>query len=101
MRRRIGDHEWNETEATMMLDRKGPGVATVAAGNSRGRGTGMGASVFQQSCKRLLDVGLSLALFVVLLPVFFVVTVLVKLTSRGPVLYKQQRRAAPAAVHDL
>lgn len=41
--------------------------------------------------KRLLDLTLSLMLLILLAPVFGVVAALVKLTSRGPVLFKQQR----------
>jgi lipopolysaccharide/colanic/teichoic acid biosynthesis glycosyltransferase len=41
--------------------------------------------------KRLLDLTLSVILLVVLAPVMAVVAALVKLTSRGPVLFKQQR----------
>jgi exopolysaccharide biosynthesis polyprenyl glycosylphosphotransferase len=41
--------------------------------------------------KRILDVTVSLALLIVLAPVLAVVGVLVKLTSEGPVLFKQER----------
>ena len=41
--------------------------------------------------KRLLDVLLSAALLILLSPLMLVVAALVKLTSRGPVLFKQQR----------
>lgn len=43
------------------------------------------------SLKRLVDFGLALVLLVVSLPVLVVVAVLVKATSRGPVLYRQTR----------
>jgi exopolysaccharide biosynthesis polyprenyl glycosylphosphotransferase len=42
-------------------------------------------------CKRLLDVAVSLALLVALSPLFLLVAVLVKCTSRGPVLFRQER----------
>jgi lipopolysaccharide/colanic/teichoic acid biosynthesis glycosyltransferase len=42
-------------------------------------------------CKRTLDVALALTLLVVLAPLFVLVAVLIRLTSRGPVLYWQTR----------
>ena len=41
--------------------------------------------------KRLLDVICCILLFVVLLPLFVVISVLIKLESRGPVFFKQKR----------
>ena len=41
--------------------------------------------------KRALDIGAGLLLAVVFLPVFALVPVLIRLTSRGPVLFRQQR----------
>lgn len=41
--------------------------------------------------KRVLDLIIAAVLFVVVSPVMLIIAVLVKLTSRGPVLYKQQR----------
>ncbi len=41
--------------------------------------------------KRLFDFILAIILLVLLLPVFFVIAILVKLTSKGPILYKQER----------
>ena len=41
--------------------------------------------------KRMLDLGVSLAALVVLAPLMGMVALLVKATSRGPVLYRQQR----------
>lgn len=41
--------------------------------------------------KRLTDIAFSLALLVPLLPVLAVIALLVKLTSRGPVIFKQRR----------
>lgn len=51
--------------------------------------------------KWLLDKGLAVLAFVALLPFFVVIPVLVKLTSRGPVFYRQERlgwRGAPIKV---
>jgi lipopolysaccharide/colanic/teichoic acid biosynthesis glycosyltransferase len=41
--------------------------------------------------KRVVDIALSLLLLLVSLPLFVVLAVIVKLTSRGPVLFRQQR----------
>jgi len=44
-----------------------------------------------RATKRLIDVLGSLALLVMLSPVFFIVAAAIKLTSRGPVLFRQKR----------
>jgi lipopolysaccharide/colanic/teichoic acid biosynthesis glycosyltransferase len=44
-----------------------------------------------RATKRLIDVLGSMALLVLLSPLFFVVAVAIKLTSRGPVLFRQKR----------
>ena len=49
------------------------------------------------AAKRLLDIGGSLALLVVLAPVLLVVAALVRLTSAGPVFFRQQRVGENAA----
>lgn len=41
--------------------------------------------------KRVVDVGVSAVGLIILLPVFLIVAVLIKLTSRGPVFYRQER----------
>jgi lipopolysaccharide/colanic/teichoic acid biosynthesis glycosyltransferase len=41
--------------------------------------------------KRLLDFVMALALLIILLPLFLILALLIKLTSRGPVLYRQTR----------
>jgi len=41
--------------------------------------------------KRILDILISLSVIVVLLPVFAVITVAIKLSSKGPTIFKQQR----------
>jgi lipopolysaccharide/colanic/teichoic acid biosynthesis glycosyltransferase len=43
------------------------------------------------TAKRSVDIGLALVALVTLLPVALVIAMLVKLTSRGPVFYRQQR----------
>jgi len=48
-------------------------------------------SGWKHNIKRLMDVALSSAALVVLSPVVLLVAVLVKLTSKGPVFYKQER----------
>jgi lipopolysaccharide/colanic/teichoic acid biosynthesis glycosyltransferase len=44
-----------------------------------------------RATKRLIDVLGSLALLVLLSPIFLVIAAIIKLTSRGPVLFRQQR----------
>jgi Undecaprenyl-phosphate glucose phosphotransferase len=46
---------------------------------------------FNSAVKRLIDIGISLAALVALALPFAVIALLVKLTSRGPVFYKQER----------
>lgn len=41
--------------------------------------------------KRAMDVGISLSLFILLSPLMALIVVLVKLTSRGPIIYRQLR----------
>jgi lipopolysaccharide/colanic/teichoic acid biosynthesis glycosyltransferase len=41
--------------------------------------------------KRTIDIVLSFILIVVLLPIFLIIALLIKLTSRGPIIFKQQR----------
>jgi len=45
----------------------------------------------QSSLKRLFDIGCALLAFLFLLPVFLILGLAVRLTSRGPVLFKQRR----------
>jgi undecaprenyl phosphate N,N'-diacetylbacillosamine 1-phosphate transferase len=45
----------------------------------------------KESCKRIIDILVSLLAVVILLPVFAVATLAVKLTSRGPAVFKQER----------
>ena len=47
--------------------------------------------VWQQYAKRLIDIFASLILIVVLLPVYIVTILIVKVTSKGPVIFKQER----------
>lgn len=46
---------------------------------------------WQEKTKRLLDILLSLVAIVIFLPVFLVLAVIIKSTSTGPVIYKQER----------
>ncbi|MBN2892103.1 MAG: sugar transferase [Bacteroidales bacterium] len=48
-------------------------------------------SVSQENLKRIIDVSLSLLAVIILIPVYFVVALGVKLSSKGPVFYKQER----------
>ncbi|GAB1454149.1 undecaprenyl-phosphate glucose phosphotransferase [Draconibacterium sp.] len=46
---------------------------------------------WQENAKRLLDVFLSLIAIVILFPVFVALAIIIKISSKGPVLYKQER----------
>ena len=46
---------------------------------------------WQENTKRLLDVVFSLIAMVIFLPIFIALAVIIKSTSRGPVIYKQER----------
>ncbi len=46
---------------------------------------------WQENMKRLLDVSLSLIASVIFLPVFIVLAIIIKTTSKGPILYRQER----------
>lgn len=46
---------------------------------------------WQQSVKRILDILVSLFFLLLLLPVFMVTAIIIKMTSRGPVLFRQER----------
>lgn len=46
---------------------------------------------WQENTKRLLDVVLSLIAMILFSPVFIVLAIIIKTTSRGPVIYKQER----------
>jgi len=46
---------------------------------------------WQENTKRLLDVLISTIAIILFLPVFIVLAIIIKSTSRGPVLYKQER----------
>ena len=41
--------------------------------------------------KRIIDICISISALIILLPVFMVITVLIRITSRGPAIFKQQR----------
>ena len=46
---------------------------------------------WQEKTKRLLDIILSLCAIIIFLPVFSVLAIIIKVTSKGPVIYKQER----------
>ncbi|WP_020398779.1 TIGR03013 family XrtA/PEP-CTERM system glycosyltransferase [Kordiimonas gwangyangensis] len=50
-----------------------------------------GGTGIERIAKRLLDIAVSMLLLLITLPVMLVVAVLVKVTSRGPVFYRQER----------
>jgi lipopolysaccharide/colanic/teichoic acid biosynthesis glycosyltransferase len=41
-------------------------------------------------CKRVFDIIISSAAIIILLPVFFIVVVAIRLTSKGPAIFKQE-----------
>lgn len=47
--------------------------------------------MFNKIAKRLFDFIVSLIGFIILIPVFLIVSILIKLDSRGPILFKQKR----------
>lgn len=47
--------------------------------------------VWQQYAKRLIDIFASLILIVVLMPVYIITAIIVKATSKGPIIFKQER----------
>jgi exopolysaccharide biosynthesis polyprenyl glycosylphosphotransferase len=47
--------------------------------------------VWQQSLKRIIDVVMSLVAILILLPVFFILAILVKSTSKGAIFFNQER----------
>ncbi len=58
--------------------------------------------VWQQSAKRFIDIVASLSALILLSPVFTIVAILVKLSSKGPVIYSQERigiNGAPFKMH--
>jgi len=50
-----------------------------------------GLTVFQSFIKRAFDIFFSLIVLILLSPLFFIIAILIKLTSKGPVFYKQER----------
>ncbi len=50
-----------------------------------------GGSIFERALKRTMDVIISLVFLVVTAPLFLMSALAVKLSSKGPILYKQQR----------
>ncbi|MCF6333312.1 MAG: sugar transferase [Draconibacterium sp.] len=46
---------------------------------------------WQENTKRLLDVSLSIIASIIFLPVFVVLAIIIKATSKGPIFYKQER----------
>ncbi len=52
---------------------------------------GVGKSTFYFITKRLIDVTFSLFSLIIFMPLLFVIAVLIKLDSQGPVIFKQER----------
>ena len=47
--------------------------------------------MYKKYIKRTLDIFLSLIGLIILLPVFLIVSILIKLESKGPIIFKQKR----------
>lgn len=47
--------------------------------------------IWQQYAKRIIDIVASLILILILLPVYIITIIIIKTTSRGPVIFKQER----------
>jgi len=47
--------------------------------------------VWQQSAKRILDIGISLISMILLSPIYLITAICVKLDSRGPIFFRQER----------
>ena len=47
--------------------------------------------MFYKTFKRIMDFMLSIIGFIILIPIFIILVLLIKLTSKGPVLFKQKR----------
>ncbi len=85
------------TSRPTSLPRQSEGVASVAASTSLARVRPWRAAARAKGrsgyflAKRCLDISLTLITLVVLSPVFLVIALLVRCTSRGPAFYRQER----------
>jgi exopolysaccharide biosynthesis polyprenyl glycosylphosphotransferase len=48
-------------------------------------------NVYALAIKKLMDINISLLIIILLFPVFLIIGLLIKLTSKGPIIYKQNR----------
>ncbi len=78
----VVDHLMGPTVATAPVGLAAPGSSGVVSARGSGRGW-LG--------KRLLDVVLALGMLLVTLPLFLVLAIVIKLTSAGPVFFRQKR----------
>ena len=62
---------------------------------------GINRNLYTLHIKRLLDIGLSLILLVVSLPIAVITALLIRLDSPGPVLYRQSRVGMNGKVYEL
>jgi len=83
LRVRIHVHAGLATANSSQVLDADPLVAEIEAVKSR--------ATLREAVKRALDISVSLTLLFLLSPVFLIVAALVKLTSRGPILFKQER----------
>ena len=56
---------------------------------------------FQRILKRTIDVGFSLAVLILLSPIYLILAIGVKLSSRGPVFYRQERMGLNGRTFDM
>jgi len=93
-------HIMNELEDTNVIIKIIPDMYDILSGSVKMTGI-FGAPlieihpflmpVWQQYVKRIIDVLVSLCLLAILSPVFIVLSAVIKLTSKGPVFFKQER----------
>jgi lipopolysaccharide/colanic/teichoic acid biosynthesis glycosyltransferase len=69
-----------------------PSWRRVGASRLRNRETANGQSHYRDRMKRLLDIVAAATLFVVISPLLVIIAAVIKLDSKGPILFEQRRR---------
>src|SRR6478609_10727205 len=69
-----------------------PSWRRVGASRLRNRETANGQSHYRDRMKRLLDIVAAATLFVVISPLLAIIAAVIKLDSKGPILFEQRRR---------
>jgi len=57
--------------------------------------------VWQKTVKRILDVFISVSAIIILFPIYFILIILIKSTSKGSILFKQERIGINASVFNI